>query len=74
VPAHPSGIFLVGGEVENGEIKKVEWRKVYCFEYAAEERRQAVTASLPNFDLCIYRAALWRYFDTMIIDCIVATF
>jgi hypothetical protein len=24
-----TGYVLVGGEVENGEIKKVEWRKVY---------------------------------------------
>jgi hypothetical protein len=44
------------------------------FEYVAEERNQAVTASLPNFDLCIERAALSRYFNIMIIDCIMATF
>jgi hypothetical protein len=24
-----TGYVLVGGEVENGEIKKVEWRKVH---------------------------------------------
>jgi hypothetical protein len=44
------------------------------FEYVAEERNQAVPASLPKFDLCIEGAALWRYFDTMIIECIMATF
>jgi hypothetical protein len=55
---------LFGGQVENGEITSVEWRKVWnCFAYAAQERSQAVTVFLPNFDPCVGRPAFWRYFD-----------